>query len=62
MNLTQKLKQHIVQEFKRGRSMSENDRVFMLKLGTTERLAREALKAQDGAVVHEDLLTTPKDG
>lgn len=45
MNLTHKKKQHIVEEFKRGRDMAENDRVFMLKPGTTERLVRDALRA-----------------
>ena len=47
MNLTAKLRAHIVAEFKRGRDMAENDWVFLLRTGTTEKLVREALKAQD---------------
>ena len=48
MNLTPKRKARIVRQFKQGRSMKENDRFYMLKVGTTERLVREALRAQDG--------------
>ena len=47
MNLTTKVKAHIVAEFKSGVSMLECDRRYLQKPGTTERLVREAIKAQD---------------
>jgi len=48
MKLNYREKNRIVLEFKRGRSMYENDDVYMLKPGTTEKLVREALRAQQG--------------
>lgn len=46
MNLTKKLSHHIISEFKRGVSMAECDRVFLLKPGTTEKLVRNSLKEE----------------
>ena len=62
MNLTKSLRDKMVLEFIRGRPCEEVDGLYLQRLGTTEKLVREALKAQDGAVVHENFFTTPKDG
>ncbi len=47
MNLTKSLRDKMVLEFKRGRSCDEVDGLYLQRLGTTERLVRDALKAQD---------------